>query len=148
MAKKKPFRTASTRSQKLRPLVKTVLLKAAKDPKKPFLSAFQILDELKPKDKNKLIQQTGSPGGDKAYVRRAASMDIKDAARSVATEIVQLSTKGVTFTVNNLPLPPSSKRVIALYRIVKKQPSAPKTTAANGKSGRTTKRLKTTGKVN
>ena len=146
MAKKKTARTASTRSQKLRRHVKKVLLTAAKHPKTPFLSAFQILDELDTPIKNKLIQVTGSPGGDKAYVRRAASMDIKDAARVVASEIVQMSTKGVAFTVNGLPIIPSSKGVIALYRLLKKKPSA--TTNAAASRGKTTLRSNTKGKGN
>ncbi|WP_437202073.1 hypothetical protein [Planctomicrobium sp. SH664] len=115
MAKKK---AATTRSQKLRPHVKKILSEAAKHPKRPFLTAFQILDLLGPKVRQKLIQETGSPGGDKAHVRRAASMDIKDAARSVATEVVHMSTSGVEFTIDGQKLPPSSKETIALYRIV------------------------------
>ncbi len=143
MAKKKSAKAATTRSQKLRPYVKKVLREAAKHPKRPFLSAFQILDQLEPKVRQKLIRETGSPGGHKAYVRRAASMDVKDAARAVATEIVYLSTSGVEFVVNGKNVVPSSQQnPIALYRM---DPTVVRKRAAKAATKKATKRPQASG---
>lgn len=115
MAKKK---ASKTQSEKLRPQVKKVLLAAAKNSKKPYLTAFQILDLLEPRIRNSLIQLRHSRGGDKAYVLRAASMDVKDAARSVANDIVYMGVRGVEFMVDGIKVKPSSTKQIALYRII------------------------------
>lgn len=118
MAKKKAVKSAKSPAEKLRPHVKKVLLEAAKNPKKPYLTAFQILDLLPPKVRDGLIQDQGSAGGNKAFVRYAASSVIKNAARSVTKDIVHLGTHGVEFTVNGQKLEPSDKDQIAAYRLL------------------------------
>ena len=116
MAKKK---VAKTDSQSLRPDVKKVLLAASKKANKPYLSAFQILDLLEPPSvRDNLILKCGSPGGDKAHVKRPASMVVKDAAMSLTKDIVFIDTHGVEFKVQGKNLTPSSKEHLALYRLL------------------------------
>lgn len=114
MAKK----VAKTDSQRLRPQVRKVLLEAAKKTNKPYLSAFQILDKLEPSIRDALILRCGSPGGDKAHVRRPASMVVKDAAMSLTKDIVFMDTHEVEFKVQGKNLTPSSKERLALYRLI------------------------------
>lgn len=117
MAKKKAAKVAKSPAEKLRPHVKRVLLQAAKNPKKPYLTAFQILDLLPPTVRDRLIQEQGSAGGEKAHVRYAASSVIKNAALSVTWDFVHLGTHGVEFTVNGQKLEPSDKNQVAAYRL-------------------------------
>ncbi len=141
MAKKKAVQPAMTAAAMLRPKVKKVLLEEAKQPKQPFLTAFQILDKLAPKVRNALIQNHQSPGGDKAYVRYAASQVVKDAVRWLAPEIIFLDTHGIKFTVNGISLKPSSKEQIAAYRLrpVKKTAAKKPKTASTKTSVREAK---------
>jgi hypothetical protein len=118
MAKKKAVKSAKNPAEAMRPYVKKVLLKAAKNPKKPYLTAFQILDLLPEEIRDDLIKDQGSAGGENAKVQYAASCVIKNAARSVANDIVHLGTHGLEFTVNGKTVEPSDKNQIAAYRLL------------------------------
>lgn len=123
MAKKMP---AKNWAQRLRPHVKAILLAAAKSDPPVYLSAYQILEQLKPTVRAALYKARTNRVGNKAYVARAPSMEIKDALRGLNVDVVWMSDKGVTFIVDGNQIQPSSTTGFALYFLrtaIKKAPA-------------------------
>lgn len=66
-----------------------------------------------------MILKCGSAGQSRASAHQAASEVIKDAARAVASDIVHICLHGaeLKFEVGNAKVGPSSRSLLALYRL-------------------------------
>lgn len=131
MAKKK-LKTVRNPSQSVAGSVKNVLRKNAnRSDKNPYLTAYQILEQLPERVRKALIDKH-KLGGKGANADYAATEVVAKAAMSVTKDIVYLDTCHATFTVQGQQVIPSGN-ICGLYRL---PPSKRKKAKKSTKKGR------------
>lgn len=115
MAKKKA-KTVRSQTERFASEVRKVLKKnAAASKKKPYMTAYQILEQLPKHVRDPLIKKNGL-GGKGAGVHNAATKVIARAAKAVTDDIVYFSTSHTTFAIQGKNVTPSGDDC-GLFRI-------------------------------